>query len=337
MRFSIVIPVYNVVEWLPACLDSVLSAARAVDGGVELICVDDGSTDGSGALLDRYAASLSETSSVAMKVLHRVNGGVSAARNAGLDVATGDWLLFVDGDDFVRDTWLADVSWAVDQCDADLIGFGKLPFYGLETWNELPAEYRDLGIEEKICDRLVECCVYQFAYSAKLVGDLRFRPYSVGEDLVFTAAAYARARRCALTDRQEYGYRFREGSATHSAYLPNKMLDVIRFNAEMFSVLSASGKSIGDAFTLGRGREWLETLPKVILAHLGESGWQEVLSAWYDSLSVAANCTCLHPRQRSLARKVGCRRSRFAIWRWCLLPAWWRRKFARKRRRETGR
>lgn len=329
MRYSVIIPVYNVADWLPACLDSVLEAARRTTDGVELICVDDGSTDGSGAILDRYAAIANGTPGVEMRVLHRANGGVGAARNAGLETASGDWMLFVDGDDFVRDTWLSDLSNAIDRCDADLIGFGKMPFFGTEQWNELSAEYEDIGIERSICDRLVGYCVYQFAYSAALVGGMRFGPYSVGEDLVFTAQAFARARRCVLTDRQDYGYRFREGSAMHSSCSTAKMLDAIRFNVDMFGVLAASGKAIGDAFSHGRGDEWLVSLPRMILARRKEPGGREVLDAWFDSLSFAAACACLSAGRRAMAGRIARRRTVFAVLWFCLLPAWLNRRFRR--------
>lgn len=92
--FSIIIPVYNVAPYLRECLDSVL-AQTFTDW--EAICVDDGSTDGSGAILDEYAAKDSR-----FRVFHQLNAGVSAARNKALDEAHGEWFLFLDGDDILR-------------------------------------------------------------------------------------------------------------------------------------------------------------------------------------------------------------------------------------------
>ena len=91
--FSIIIPVYNVAPYLRECLDSVL-AQTFTDW--EAICVDDGSTDCSGAILDEYAAKDSR-----FRVIHQPNAGVSAARNKGLDIVQGQWIWFVDGDDYL--------------------------------------------------------------------------------------------------------------------------------------------------------------------------------------------------------------------------------------------
>ena len=93
--FSIIIPVYNVAPYLRECLDSVL-AQTFTDW--EAICVDDGSTDGSGVILDEYAAKDKR-----FRVIHQPNAGVSAARNMALDVAKGEWFLFLDGDDILRE------------------------------------------------------------------------------------------------------------------------------------------------------------------------------------------------------------------------------------------
>ncbi len=88
---SVVIPVYNVERYLARCLDSVLAAAEGHD--VEVICVNDGSTDSSAAVLARYADRV--------KVVEKANGGLGSARNAGLDAMTGDYVMFVDSDDWI--------------------------------------------------------------------------------------------------------------------------------------------------------------------------------------------------------------------------------------------
>lgn len=90
---SIIIPVYNAEGYLRACLDSVLGQTT---GDLEIICIDDGSTDGSPAILARYAAGDGR-----VRVITQSNGGISAARNRGLDEARGEWLLFVDADDWI--------------------------------------------------------------------------------------------------------------------------------------------------------------------------------------------------------------------------------------------
>lgn len=99
---SIVVPVYNVAPYLRECLDSVL-AQTFTDW--ECLCVNDGSTDGSGAILDEYAQKDSR-----FRVFHQANAGVSAARNLGLDNAKGEWVLFLDSDDLFANTCLDSIS-----------------------------------------------------------------------------------------------------------------------------------------------------------------------------------------------------------------------------------
>ena len=91
---SVVVPVYNVADYLPACLDSILSQDY---DALEVILIDDGSTDASGAICDDYAARDSR-----VRVIHQKNGGAAAAKNAGLRAAGGEYLSFVDSDDYLE-------------------------------------------------------------------------------------------------------------------------------------------------------------------------------------------------------------------------------------------
>lgn len=90
---SVIVPVYNVEKYLSRCLDSVMGQTY---GQLEIICVNDGSTDASASILADYAAK-----DARIRVISQSNGGLSAARNAGLDVATGEWVMFVDSDDWI--------------------------------------------------------------------------------------------------------------------------------------------------------------------------------------------------------------------------------------------
>lgn len=91
---SIIIPVYNVEKYLPECLESVINQ---IYSKLEIILVDDGSPDKCGEICDKYAAIDSR-----IKVIHKENGGVSSARNAGIDISTGDWIYFMDSDDTIE-------------------------------------------------------------------------------------------------------------------------------------------------------------------------------------------------------------------------------------------
>ena len=91
---SVIVPVYNIEPYLRKCLDSVLGQTYR---NLEILVIDDGSTDASGTICDEYKSSDSR-----IRVLHQINKGLSEARNSGIDIATGDYILFVDGDDWIE-------------------------------------------------------------------------------------------------------------------------------------------------------------------------------------------------------------------------------------------
>ena len=95
---SVVVPVYNVEKYLPRCIESILKQTYT---NFELILVDDGTPDRSGIICDRYAEKDSR-----IRVIHKENGGVSTARNAGIDAAKGEWITFVDSDDWIDENYL---------------------------------------------------------------------------------------------------------------------------------------------------------------------------------------------------------------------------------------
>lgn len=107
---SVIVPVYNTEKYLDQCIQSVLAQTYT---NWELLLIDDGSTDASGAICDKYAEQDSR-----IRVFHKSNGGVSSARNLGLDNAKGEWITFVDSDDYVDPDWLTafDVSTRQTPC-----------------------------------------------------------------------------------------------------------------------------------------------------------------------------------------------------------------------------
>ena len=110
-KISFIVPAYNIAESVRACLESI---THQTCGDWELIVVDDGSTDSSGLICDEYANLPNVT------IVHKENGGVSTARNAGLDIATGEWIWFIDGDDFIERDALEQLLPQIDGKNLDL-------------------------------------------------------------------------------------------------------------------------------------------------------------------------------------------------------------------------
>ena len=131
---SVIIPVYNMEAWIGRCLDSVIGNSY---GRLEILCIDDGSTDGSLAVLRKYAQS-----DPRIVVIAKENGGVSSARNAGLDRMSGEMVTFIDADDFVHPRYFDLMLRAQKQTRADYVIFGSVSV----TDDELPYVFPQLSL-----------------------------------------------------------------------------------------------------------------------------------------------------------------------------------------------
>lgn len=217
MRFSVIIPVYNVEAYLCDCLDSVLNQTFA---DWEAICVDDGSTDCSGKILEEYAANDSR-----LKVLAKRNGGLSSARNAGVNVAKGDYVLFLDSDDWLEPNALETIANALS--DEDMLCFsGRRYLEATKSFNptdQLPEKAYDSGIEYYNENALLYrdfafVCVVLRAYKRVFLNEnkLRFKEGIYHEDNLFTPIACCCAHGVRVVNECLYDYRIRTNSITTS-------------------------------------------------------------------------------------------------------------------------
>ena len=197
MKVSVVIPVYNAERFVRYPLDSVLAQTHS---DWECICVDDGSTDGSGAVLDEYAAK-----DARFRVVHKANGGEGSARNAGLDLATGELVAFLDADDAWHPESLRLFSAARERTGADVIRYGwrYVESHG-EAFEPLPPE--KVRIEQVDFALRRESTIRFCALGAATVvaraacGDIRFSPLTQGADLVYVLDCLLRSRKVAYVD-----------------------------------------------------------------------------------------------------------------------------------------
>lgn len=215
--YSVIVPVHNVRTYLSACLDSLLAQRNAPPW--EAILVDDGSTDGSGAVCDEYAGKCS-----GFRVLHVPNGGVSRARNLGINAAGGDYIVFLDADDLLDPEALAALFPLLEKkpditlfCSQDFDAAGKkeprrppvFPQEG-ETGDAFFRRSLETG---KL--PFVSACMHVFSSAFLRRNGLQFQEgLSVAEDLNFTFQCLSQAASVCGTDRVLYYYRQREGSAT---------------------------------------------------------------------------------------------------------------------------
>lgn len=245
MKLSVIIPVYNCAPYLRACLDSVCAAAEATDSSsVEVICVDDGSTDGSGEILDEFARRRASTSSTCIfKIIHQANKGEGEARNAGLDIASGDYLAFADADDVLEPTAFADAAKLIAQNpDATFVALG------LQELSDKEGKDGSCKIEvwtdaDDIPLRLAMTSVVQMFLRRDRVGDLRFPRYSMGADRVYAYRVARRAKKIVLCDTVGYRYRVHATSASHSQRSLRKRWDDFRHAAHVLAILLVTPQS----------------------------------------------------------------------------------------------
>ena len=245
---SVIVPVYQAEKLLPQCVESVLAQTFS---DWELLLVDDGSRDGSPALCDHYAAK-----DPRIRTFHKLNGGVSSARNLGLEQAAGQSVAFLDADDALEPAALETLWYLRDKAGADSAGcahYNVTPDGGQRKELLLPAGiYEPAGIREKILwpltgERLqppvFNGFVWRFLFDAAILRDNAITYEGAYlEDELFLMEYFANARRLAVTEQPLYRYLENPASATHR-YMPDYPQVFARFLERKAAVVEKYGLS----------------------------------------------------------------------------------------------
>lgn len=226
---SIIVPVYNVEAFLPRCLDSILAQEYEA---VEILLVDDGSGDESGKICDAYAGKDSR-----FTVIHKSNGGLSDARNAGLGAAKGKYVSFVDSDDFIHPSFIGRLKEAMDRTGCRIARCDIREVEGSEEPFSLPEpEYHVCGPEEylakidrtnggfSVCNKL---------FSRALFEDILFPCGRLHEDVAVIYRLIDQAGSIVSVDQPLYYYYRNENSITKSRVKPAR-LDDLEFRMDLF-------------------------------------------------------------------------------------------------------
>ena len=212
---SVIVPFYDIEECVEYCLDSLV--VQDYEGEYEVLCIDDGSTDGTPARLDNYASSHQK-----IRALHKPNGGMSDARNFGVEHAVGDYISFVDGDDVVSPYYISALVEALMSTESDLVSgtYSKVNFNEVESvsW-EIPSGATAMTSRDflgGVCfQRITDAAWASLAKKALYLE----KPFPVGrvyEDTYIIADHVMHATRLAFLDVPIYGYVARGGSVVHS-------------------------------------------------------------------------------------------------------------------------
>lgn len=212
---SVIVPIYKVESYLSRCIDSVL-AQTCQD--FELILVDDGSPDGCGAVCDAYAAGDSR-----ITVIHKENGGLSDARNAGLLAARGEYIAFVDSDDWLMPNYLRYMLDTLRERGADICECGILRTDGTEsapeeTLSKVQCFEAQHAMGLLIEDKVLHQYVWNKLYRREVIGDITFPKGKTNEDEFWTYQVFGNAKLVAKIDTPLYMYFQRRDSIMGEGY-----------------------------------------------------------------------------------------------------------------------
>ena len=213
-KLSIVALVYNLEKYLPRCLDSLVN--QTLDG-IEILCVDDGSKDSAPQIIDDYANRYPDL----VKAFHKENGGEFTTRNYGLERAQGEYVTFVDTDDYVEPNWAEKLYNAAKENDADMAvcGFERID---LATGKVVSRDMTGFGNAVKEVNALDDFCVFinpapwNKIYKREKVKDLRFKNFRGFNDMIFLASSYSKVEKIAFVPDVLYHYFLRYDSQIHS-------------------------------------------------------------------------------------------------------------------------
>lgn len=227
-KISIIIPAYNIQDYLGPTLDSVLAQTYQ---NLEIIVVNDGSKDGTAAVLDAYAAKDSR-----IRAIHKENGGVTSARLRGVAKATGTYIGFIDGDDYIEPEMYERLLVNLKQHDADISHCGyqmvfpsRVDYY--HNTGKTTVQQGDQGCADLLEGSFVEPSLVNKLYRRELFAGLEDwmdRSIRINEDLLMNFYLFRQAKTAVFEDICPYHYVLRKGSAATSRLNEHKLKDPLK-------------------------------------------------------------------------------------------------------------
>ncbi|MBR7160655.1 MAG: glycosyltransferase family 2 protein [Clostridia bacterium] len=221
---SIIVPVYNVAPYLDRCIQSIVAQTHQ---DIEILLIDDGSTDDSGAICDKYAKQDNR-----IVVVHKQNGGVSSARNLGMDIAKGEYIGFIDSDDYIEPNMYERLHGSIIRENADLAvcGFKQVRVNGDTRVNDATSDM-DWSKENIIKNYFTQGIIKELMYAPvnklykkSMLDDLRYcTQYRMGEDILFLFKVIDKMNKMVYVEGSYYHYIMRENSAMTSKFSAKRL------------------------------------------------------------------------------------------------------------------
>lgn len=242
---SIIVPIYNVEKYLPKCIDSIIHQTYK---NLEILLIDDGSPDRCGKMCDQYAVKDSR-----IKVIHKINGGLSDARNVAIDIAKGEYITFIDSDDYVTLDYINTLFNLIDKYKVRLSIACFTTFYEQEAPSQIINNYEEIcysakdAVEQMFYQEKFDTCAWAKLYHRTLFqGGIRYPKGLLYEDLPTTYQLIFECDRIAFINKPIYFYQLRKNSIEGSSFSILKMdsiLKVIDLMNEHIELLQTVEKS----------------------------------------------------------------------------------------------
>ena len=223
---SVIIPAYNIEDYIGRCLDSIISQTYK---NLEIIVVDDGSRDYTGEILDNYAKKDRR-----IKVIHKENGGVSSARNKGIEAAEGDYIGFIDGDDLIEPEMYKTLVDLLEEENADIAHCGyqmvfpdRIDYY--HNTGKKKIQTTEEGLKDLLSGEMIEPGLVNKLYKKELIKNCRLNEtVKINEDLLMNYQLFKLSQKSVYYDITPYSYMIRSSSATGANSLITKREDSLR-------------------------------------------------------------------------------------------------------------
>ena len=223
---SVIIPAYNIEDYIGRCLDSIISQTYK---NLEIIVVDDGSRDYTGEILDNYAKKDRR-----IKVIHKENGGVSSARNKGIEAAEGDYIGFIDGDDLIEPEMYKTLVDLLEEENADIAHCGyqmvfpdRIDYY--HNTGKKKIQTTEEGLKDLLSGEMIEPGLVNKLYKKELIKNCRLNEtVKINEELLMNYQLFKLSQKSVYYDITPYSYMIRSSSATGANSLITKREDSLR-------------------------------------------------------------------------------------------------------------
>ncbi len=233
---TIIIPVYKVEEYLERCIESIINQTY---NNLEIILVDDGSPDNCGKICDEY-----QTKDKRIKVIHKENGGVSAARNDGIEASSGQYIAFIDSDDYINKEYIEGLysNLKKNDCDISICSYNETNEYTYSIQETIESEahvYNSEQIMEKLLyQREIYTSVWCKLFKRELFENVVFPIESnIGEDLATVYKLIAKSKKIVYSNAKNYYYFQRDNSLIKSQFKIQRM-NCIKYIYEMIDIIN---------------------------------------------------------------------------------------------------